>query len=195
MNTSKLHKFAWTFFALALITTTVFGQNNRNNITENNKQNATCLEQISDLTETQKTQILNLESSHQEKMAEFRNQRRSTVNAIEKSEIRTEMLKNVEAHRNEVKSLLTDNQQKEYDLLHYRGNNYRNQNYGFQQGRGRGQGQFSRGNCGNYQGNRNGFNRGNNRRNVQGCPFNNQPRGGNYRNARGYGNGYNSSGS
>lgn len=193
MKYSKLKKFVWAFFALVLSTATIFAQNSSNRVIENNNQNGTCLEQISELTDMQKTQILDLETTHQKKMAELRDQRRATVNAIEKSEIRTQMLKNVEAHRNEVKSLLTENQQKEYELIHYRGNNFRNQNSGLQQARGNGygQGQFARGNFGRFQGNRNGLKRGNN----QGCPFRNQSSKGYNRNRRGFGNGFNSSGS
>jgi hypothetical protein len=84
-------------------------------------------------------------------MDELREQRRSTVNAVEKSEIRTEMLKKVEAHRNEVKSLLTEEQQIQYDQLQAPVGYGRNQ--GFRQGRGNGNAGFrGQGNGCRYRG-------------------------------------------
>lgn len=121
MKTSNLKKFAWVFFALVLTTATVLAQGNRraNYKQQNvqNNQNLPCLTQISNLTDEQKAEIEKLESSHQEVMADLRNQRRTTTDAVGKSEIRTTMLKNIEAHRNEVKSLLTEEQQLQYDQL------------------------------------------------------------------------------
>lgn len=184
MKISKLHKFAWAFFALALATTTVFAQGYRNGNRVNNNQNGTCLEQISGLTEKQKTEIQELEQNHQKEMAELRDNRRGTVDAIEKNEIRGEMLKKVEAHQKSVKNLLTADQQKEYDNLHaqrnnYQGNRGRNQNQQFARN--------NRGGRGNGAGYRNG-NRGNNGRNGKGCRGN---RGGKGRNGNGNGRGYN----
>ena len=133
MNFSRLNKFAWVFFALAITTTTVFSQGRRNGNGGNFSQNRVCLEQISELTEVQKSTITEMENNHQKAMEDLRTKRRSTSDAIEKSEIRTEMLKNVQSHQQSVKGLLTENQQKEFDLLHFRGNN---------QGNRRGNGQF-----------------------------------------------------
>ena len=64
MNISKLSKFAWAIFALALTTTTVFAQGWRNGKNVNLNQNSACLYQISDLTNNQKDQIQELVSSH-----------------------------------------------------------------------------------------------------------------------------------
>jgi hypothetical protein len=58
-------------------------------------------------------------------MTELRVKQRSTFDPIEKNEIRGEMLKKVKAHRNEVKSLLSEDQQKKFDVL---------QNAGFNRG-------------------------------------------------------------
>ncbi|WP_297094392.1 hypothetical protein [uncultured Draconibacterium sp.] len=178
MKTSKLINVAWVFFALVLTTTTVFAQRGRRAMPVQNNQNLPCLTQISDLTEEQETGIQELEASHQKTMDELREQRRSTVNAVEKSEIRTEMLKNVEAHRNEVKSLLTEEQQVQYDRLQAYGGYGRNQNVG--RGNGNGRGNFARGNGGRaaYANNNGRGNRGNN----NWCSGN-----GNYRNNSGRG--------
>jgi hypothetical protein len=104
--------------------------------------------------------MIELETSHQEAMAELRVKQRSTFDPIEKNEIRGDMLKRVKAHRDEVRNLLTEDQQKQYDLLQTR-NNYGGR--GFVQGRrgGRGQAAFNGrrgrgpgGNCGYYMGGR-----------------------------------------
>ena len=168
---SKLTKLAWVFFALAVTSTTLFAQGWRNGKQDGNGRINYCLNQVSGLNDEQKIKIDGLNETHQSKMEELRTKRQSTTDAIEKSEIRTTMLKNVKTHRDEVKSLLTAEQQKKYDLLQARGN----------YGNGRGQGNFQgcgrgKGNCqfaGNYENraNRNGGGQGygrGNRRN-QGC--------------------------
>ena len=131
MKTSKLQKLAWAFFALTLTATTVFSQGRNNGNRNFQNQDVPCLEQISDLNEQQKTQITAMEKSHQETMDKFREERRSTNNSIEKNEIRGAMLQSVETHQNSVKNLLTENQQKQYDLLHASGKNSKNSKFLF----------------------------------------------------------------
>lgn len=144
MKTSNLQKLFWVFFALLITTTSVFSQGWRNSNTVQNNQNQTCLEQISNLTKKQIQEIEKLEKVHQESMTELRNQRRSSNNAITKSEIKTEMLKKVAAHQNEVKNLLSAEQQKEYALLHKNGSNYKNRRFAQNiNGRNRGNGNFA----------------------------------------------------
>lgn len=156
MKFSKLKKLAWVFFALALTTTTLFAQGWRNGERHNNGLNNSCINQFSGLSDDQKTKIDGLNKSHLEKMAQLRTQRQSTTDAIEKSEIRTTMLKNVKAYRDEVKSLLTAEQQNEFAALQQRGNYGNGRGQGNFQGRGQGKGncQFA-GNFGT-RGNRNG---------------------------------------
>lgn len=150
MKTSKLKNIAWVVFALMLTTTTVFAQRGRRANMVQNNQNLPCLTQISNLSEDQEKSIQELEAGHQKKMVELREERRTTVNAVEKSEIRTEMLKNVEAHHNEVKSLLTEEQKVQYDQLQAYGGYGRNQNVGRENrnfsGQLGGRGNFTRGN-------------------------------------------------
>ena len=148
MKLSKLTKLAWVFFALAVTSTTLFAQGWRNGKQAGNGLNDNCINQVSGLTDEQKTKIDGLNETHQVKMGELRTQRQSTTDAIEKSEIRTTMLKNVIAHRDEVKSLLTAEQQKEYDLLQARGNYGNGRGNGNFQGRGQGRGQQFAGNQG-----------------------------------------------
>lgn len=181
MKISKLSKFAWAFFALALGNTTVFSQGfgNQNNRFLN--QEKPCITQISDLSADQKNKILELENAHQKTIAQLRNERRSTVDFNEKEEIRDKMLLRIEEHQTEVKNLLTENQQKEYDLLHFRDNNYRKNSQWAQQGKkfnsGKGQNRgnrFARGNGNGCNGKQNGYRKGNKQQFNQGCPGRNQ---------------------
>jgi len=162
MKISKLVKLAGVFFALALATTTIFAQGYGNRNNKNWQQEAVCLDQISGLTEYQKAKIQELETSHRASMDELRTERRSSANA-DKDEIRNEMLKKVEAHQAEVKNLLNESQQKEYDLLHYQSNNRRSSSQNSEQGyrsnrgnSGNGGQQFVNGNRGGCQGNQRG---------------------------------------
>ena len=170
---SKLTKLAWVFFALAVTSTTLFAQGWGNGKQAGNGRNNNCINQISGLNDEQKTKIDGLNETHQAKMEELRIQRQSTTDAIEKSEIRTTMLKNVKAHRDEVKSLLTAEQQKDYDLLQARGNYGKGRGNGNFQSRGQGRGQQFAGNqgCGARAnrggGGGQGYGRGN--RQNQGC--------------------------
>lgn len=140
MKTSKLTKTTWVFVALTLTTTTLFAQGWRNGNRLVSGQN-NCIYQVSGLSDEQITRIDGLNNTHQAKMGELRTQRRSTIDAVEKSEIRTTMLKNVKAHRDEVKSLLTAEQQKEFDLLQQCGNYRNGRGNAYFQGRGQGWGQ------------------------------------------------------
>jgi hypothetical protein len=156
MKLSKLSKLVWVFFALALGTTTLFAQSWRNGKQAGNGPNKNCINQVSGLNDEQKIKINGLKETHQAKMGE----------------LRTTMLKNVKAHRDEVKSLLTAEQQKDYDLLQARGNYGNGRGNGNFQGRGQGRGQQFAGNqgCGahtNRGGGRQGYRRGN--RQNQGC--------------------------
>ncbi|WP_167616235.1 Spy/CpxP family protein refolding chaperone [Maribellus sediminis] len=144
MKTRSLRKFAWVFFALVLTTATVFAQGRRRANTAQNNQNLPCLTQISNLSDQQKAEIEKLETDHQKAMADLSKQRRSTTDAVGKSEIRTTMLKNVEAHRNEVKALLNENQQLQYDQLQASAGYGKNQS-----NQGRGNANFKRQGSGN----------------------------------------------
>jgi len=156
MKTSKLKNFAWVFFALALASTAAFAQGWKNGNRQNNQQNGNCLNTISGLSEDQKTQIAAMDENHWGMMDQLREKRRSSANAIEKSEVRTAMLTSVEAHRNAVKSLLMDDQRKQFEQLHSNTTGFgRNQNVGNGRGKatyqGRGQSRSSSGN-GNFRG-------------------------------------------
>ena len=118
MNISRLTKFAGAFFVLVLTVTTVFAQDWRNGNQVNNIQYFTCWEQITDLTKDQISMIKELENEHQKEIEQLRIQRRSATDLTEKDKIRTEMDKQVSMHRKNVKALLNEDQQKQYDQLH-----------------------------------------------------------------------------
>lgn len=148
----KTKKFTFILIALMLGTTIINAQGRRNFNRPGYGYGygpGTCLTVLPDLTEDQQAKISALETAHQEAMAELRVKQRSTFEPIEKNEIRGEMLKKVQAHRKEVKNLLTEEQQKQYDMLHARANFG---GRGFAPGGRRGQAGFGgRGGCG-YRG-------------------------------------------
>lgn len=189
MKTSKLKNIAWVFFALILASTTVFAQGYRNGNRVQNNQNLPCVKQISNLTDKQVQEIKKLEASHQETIAGLRTQRRSTNNEVEKSEIRTEMLKKGETHRSEVKNLLSAEQQKEYDLLQINAGNSKKQRFA-QNGNGcnRGNGNFANNGNRRCKGNGNNARFTQNRGRGNNCIQNNKNRNCRNRNFRGFDN-------
>jgi len=193
MKISKLQKFAWVFFALALGTTTVFAQGWRNGNRAFNNQKAVGLNWIQDLTKDQKAEIDKLREKHFDEMAELRNQRSTITDPIEKIEIRSEMLKKVAAHRNKVKSVLTPEQQGQYEAIQLQqGKNITaGQQRGYNRNGSNCRGTFK--NQGNVNGYGPGFRSGNRSRGNGGCMGNFGQGPG--RNGRGYGRCINSSNS
>jgi hypothetical protein len=122
MKTKIFAKLALVIVIVAAVTSTTFGQrwNNANRFASNQVAftQPTCINQIVDLTDKQVEKIKALEEKHQTQMNEFRTERRSTIDLTEKNTAREEMDKMVAAHQSEVKSLLTEEQQNQYDLLH-----------------------------------------------------------------------------
>ncbi len=186
MILSRLQQFARVVFVLALTTGSIYAQRGIGRNAAVNGQNNVCLNRISGLTTEQTDKIQVLDTKHQEEMAQLREERRSTNDFNKKSEIRKDMLKKVESHRAEVKGLLTEDQQKQYDSIQrpwyvQQGNRFargNNGNCGFRQG-----------DCGNR--NCQGFDkgtRGNNRKQMKGNKRNR-----NFQN--GYRGGFNSSNS
>ncbi|MCF6358408.1 MAG: hypothetical protein L3J54_11435 [Draconibacterium sp.] len=156
MRTTIFKKLTLVIVIAAAVSTTTFGQrcNNASRFANNQATftQPTCINQITDLTDKQVTQIQDLENKHQTEMDKLRTQRRSTIDVTEKDKVRAEMDKKVLAHQSEVKSLLTEDQQKQYELLHTSAN----PNYA--QGR-----QYYRGGAGNrqsFRGAGRGYNRG-----------------------------------
>jgi len=129
MKISKLTKLGGVFFILTLAATTLFAQRgfrNRYYIPDYNVMS--CINQISSLTEDQKTAILELESLHQEEMAALRAERRSTIDLDEKNRIRKEMLEVREKHLNKVKAVLNEEQKAQYEQIQAAGTMHKYQN-------------------------------------------------------------------
>jgi hypothetical protein len=122
-HVKKAVNLAFLLMLIAL-TTQSFGQRGRN---MNN-----CCQNIPNLTEKQQDQIAELRSGHLEKIVELRQERRGTANFNEKNEIREIMLKEREAHRKEIRALLTEKQQAYFDKNYRNMRNYnaRNSNCG-----------------------------------------------------------------
>lgn len=166
MKTPKIRKLTLFLMTFVLTGSTVFAQGwrggNRQGFGRNMHWAAdsiqpACVNLIQDLTDDQKEEITALESEHQKTMAELRTQRRSTTDAIEKNEIRGKMLKQVASHRDEIRDLLTEEQQQQYDLLQARnqgrrqgfaqGNRNAGRRGGFAAGYGNGRGRRGNQNC------------------------------------------------
>ncbi len=73
-----------------------------------------CVNGISNLTETQKTSITELEATFQKEMADYRDERQATNDLEVKKEIREKMLNARAQHQKEVSGVLNPEQQKEY---------------------------------------------------------------------------------
>ncbi|MFA5443661.1 MAG: hypothetical protein WC128_00860 [Bacteroidales bacterium] len=100
--------------SLMLLTSlTMYGQRGRGNrnVAYNNYNYQTCINAIPDLTQDQIQKITALENAHKAEIDQLRNQRRSTR----------------DAHRDQVKALLTPEQQKVYETLP--GNNGKNRQF------------------------------------------------------------------
>ncbi len=76
-----------------------------------------CTQYISGLSKEQIQKITTLEAAHRQQMEQLRNERRSNRDFEVKDNIRDRMLKLVTTQRDEVRKLLTPEQQKEYDAL------------------------------------------------------------------------------
>ncbi len=138
----KRAKSVWMFIALMLIVAAGSAQGWRSGrVAGNNIDNSQrmCVNLLTDLTSEQKEKLTQLVNAHQETMDGLRAEQRSTFDLAEKNDIREEMLQKVQAHRNEVRNLLTEDQQKQLDMMQTtrqnRGRGYAAQRSGF---RGRG---------------------------------------------------------
>jgi hypothetical protein len=101
------------------------GRGNRNVAYNNNYQS--CINEIPDLTQDQIQKITALENAHKAEIDQLRNSRRSTRDESIKTDIRQKMIDARDAHRDQVKAILTPEQQKIFETLS--GNNGRNRQY------------------------------------------------------------------
>lgn len=138
--------FVWIFIALMLSVTVVSAQGWRTGRSAGNNignRQGMCVNMLADLTTEQKEKISQLVNAHQEAIDELRTEQRSTIDPVKKNEIREEMLQKVQAHRNEVRNLLTDEQQKQLSTLQTSQGN-RGRGFAAERGGFRGRGGFCR---------------------------------------------------
>jgi len=79
-----------------------------------------CLMILPGLTEEQRNKITEMEINHQKGMVELRVKQRAAMDPVERNEIRGEMMEKILAHRDAVREQLTEQQQKQLDLLQSR---------------------------------------------------------------------------
>jgi hypothetical protein len=80
-------------------------------------ERGSCTQYISGLSKEQIQKITTLEVAHREQMEQLRNERRENRDFEIKDNIRDKMIKMRDTQRDEVRKLLTAEQQKEYDAL------------------------------------------------------------------------------
>jgi len=123
MKTLKLKSTVMTTLMVVAVVGSSFALDG--NRQSNNSHFEGCTTRIGGLTSAQTEAITKLEAGHQLKMDALRKERRSVVDERSKAEIRIKMLDQRDAHRDEVKKVLSPDQQAAYDLLPVNGNNAR----------------------------------------------------------------------
>jgi|GEM_PF-6658925 hypothetical protein len=131
-----------------------------------------CINEISNLSDKQKSQIAELGKTHQTEMNTFRAERRATTDSDKKDQVYNKMQQAKSNHRSQVLQILNDDQKKEYQAIQKSGRGQFRNNSGTRcgvpngKGLGQGRGRKGSGNCnGNFLGNRGqGRNRVNNNR-------------------------------
>lgn len=122
---TKAMKNLQSIAGLALITLLLTAGSSyaqRGNRTNRNNQPLDCYQNIPNLREEQNREIQELRADYLKEMSQYRDQRRSTVDTDKKDNIRRQMLQKQQAHRDAVRSILTD-EQKTYFDRNYRQNN------------------------------------------------------------------------
>lgn len=155
METSRLNRFAGLCLALILTAGTAVSGNNQDGKGKNNAMaQQSCIQSISGLSEYQKGRIVAMETQNQTVMNELREKHRSADGKTQKEEIKKQMDKQTENHRNTVTSVLSSDQQKQF--LQFQANaanqNSQNQKQGMGKGKGHGNGSGKgKGNGNRYQ--------------------------------------------
>jgi len=125
INIKKFRKMKTKTFlitALMMMTSlTIFAQGGKGNRNAAYSDRSTCIHVIPDLTQEQIRQITTLESVHKAQMDQLRNERRSTRDLMVKADVRAKMISARDTHRDQVKQLLTPEQQRVYETLPYKG--------------------------------------------------------------------------
>jgi len=141
MKTSRLNRFAGLCLALTLAAGVSVSSNNTDGKGRNSAvEQQTCIHSISGLSEYQKGRIVAMETQNQTVMNELREKQRSTAEKDKKKEIKKQMDKQAENHRNAVTSVLSADQQNQFLQFQAYGANQNTQNQKQGMGKGNGQG-------------------------------------------------------
>jgi len=153
MKTSRLNRFAGILIALTLTSGIAISSNNPDGKGKNNGiEQQTCINSISGLSEYQKQRITSMEAQNQSAINDLQEKRRSATEKTQKEEIRKQMDKQIESHRNAVTSVLSADQQKQFLQFQTNGANQNTQTQKQGMGKGNGQGKGKgRGNGNKYQ--------------------------------------------
>jgi hypothetical protein len=112
MKTSRLNRVAGIFFALILTAgVAVSGEIEEGKGRNNPGAQPTCIPSISGLSEYQKQRINQLEALNQATMKELQTKRRTASEKAQKTQLKKQMDKQAENHRNSITSLLSADQQ------------------------------------------------------------------------------------
>jgi len=112
MKTSRLNRVAWLCLAFILTVGVAVSSNNPDGKGRNNAvAHQTCINSISGLSEYQKGRIVAMETQNQTAMNE---KQRSADGKTQKEEIKKQIEKQAETHRNAVTSVLSADQQKQF---------------------------------------------------------------------------------
>jgi hypothetical protein len=144
MKTSRLNRFAGLCLALILTAGSAVLSNNPNGKSRNSEVvQQTCIHSISGLSEYQKERIVAMETENQTVMNKLREKQRSTTEKDQKREIKKQMDKQAETHRNAVLSVLSADQQAQFLQFQTYGANQNTQNQKQGMGKGAGHGNGS----------------------------------------------------
>jgi hypothetical protein len=155
MKTSRLNRFAGLCLALILTAGSAVSGKSPDGKGQNNAgPQQSCIHSISGLSELQKDKIFAMETQNQKVMNELREKQRSADSKTQKEEIKKQMDKQAETHRNSVISVLSADQQKQFLQFQANGANQNNQTQKQGMGKGKGPGNGSgkgKGNGNRYQ--------------------------------------------
>ena len=156
MKTSRLNRVAWILIALNLAAGSAISSNNPDGKGKSNGvAQQTCINSISGLSEYQKERITAMETQNKTALNDLQEKRRSATEKTQKEEIRKQMDKQIESHRNAVTSVLSADQQKQFLQFQSSGNIQNNQNQKQKQGMGKGNGHGKGNGSGKGRGNGN----------------------------------------
>ena len=157
MDTSRINRVAGLCLALILTAgVTVSGINPDGKGRNSGVAQQTYINSISGLSEYQKERIIAMESHHQSAMNELREKQHSAEGKTQKEEIKKQMEKQIETHRNAVTSVLSADQQIQFLQFQTYGatQNAQNQKQGSGKGKGGGKGSGNGSGGGRVNGNK-----------------------------------------